>query len=204
MNNTNPNSGPNVDPNVDLDFDKIIDVIFDLFKRRGAEEYLGEAVSIADHMEQSAACAVADNAADHLVIAALLHDIGHLVCDFPSDAMDNGIDTVHEQAGADFLQPFFPASVVEPIRLHVAAKRYLCAVDDEYLGNLSRASVQSLQLQGGPMSEAEVIEFEQFPFYLEAARTRRYDDDGKVNGLTIKPVTDYRQQLQAMLNHSKA
>lgn len=196
MNKTDLNTKP--------DIDNIIDVILELFQSRGAEEYLGEAVSIADHMEQSAACAVADNAPDSLVISALLHDIGHLVCDFPSDAMDNGIDTVHEHAGADFLQPFFPASVVEPIRLHVAAKRYLCAVDDEYLGKLSRASVQSLQLQGGPMSKSEVIEFEQQPFYQAAARTRRYDDDGKVNGLTIKPVYEYRQQMQALLNHVNA
>lgn len=177
----------------------IIDFIFDLFQRRGAEEYMGEAVSMSQHMEQTAACAVADNAADSLVIAALLHDIGHFVGDFAIDALENGIDNLHAEAGAAFLQPFFPPSVTEPIRLHVAAKRYLCAVDDTYFGRLSDASVESLRVQGGPMNGQQTAEFETCPYYQQATKARLYDDDGKVAGLDIKPVTAYRARLESLL-----
>ena len=118
----------------ELNKNNIVDFILDLFARRGAEEYMGESVSMAQHMEQSAACAVADGAPDDLVVAALLHDIGHFVGDFPIDSLENGIDNQHEEAGARFLEHFYPPSVTEPIRLHVAAKKYLCAVDDQYFG----------------------------------------------------------------------
>lgn len=183
--------------------DEVIDFILDLFARRGAEEYMGEPVSMARHMEQSAACAVADGASDDLIVAALLHDIGHFVGDFPIDALENGIDNYHEAAGAQFLAPYFPASVTEPIRLHVAAKKYLCAVDRDYLKRLSAASIQSLQVQGGPMNEIEITEFEARPFHQSAVKTRLYDDDGKVAGLDIKPVSSYRARLESLLvyNH---
>jgi len=150
-------------------------------------------------MEQSAACAVADGAEDKLVVAALLHDIGHFVGDFPTEALENGIDNLHEQAGAQFLRPYFPASVTEPIRLHVAAKKYLCAVDENYRQRLSAASIQSLEVQGGPMNDAEVAEFEANPYYQSAVKTRLYDDDGKVAGLDIKPVAAYRDKLESLL-----
>ena len=179
----------------------IIDYIFALFANRGAEEYMGEAVSMAQHMEQSAACAVADDAPDSLVIAALLHDIGHFIGEHPIEALENGVDNLHENAGADYLAPWFPAAVTEPIRLHVAAKRYLCATDDDYFGRLSDASVNSLMVQGGPMTPAEVAQFEANPWHGDAVRLRLYDDDGKVAGLSIKPVTDYRATLESMLKH---
>jgi len=179
--------------------DTIIDLILDLFARRGSEEYMGEAVSMAQHMEQSAACAVAEGATDDLVIASLLHDIGHFVGDFPIEALENGIDNLHEEAGARFLAGFYPASVTEPIRLHVAAKKYLCAVDKNYLACLSDASINSLRVQGGPMSPAEIAEFESNPHYLAAVDLRKYDDDGKVAGLEIKPVEDYRDKLESLL-----
>ena len=177
----------------------IIDFIFDLFARRGAQEYMGEPVSMAQHMEQSAACALADGAPDGLVAAALLHDIGHFVGDFPIDALEKGQDNYHEQAAAAFLENHFPAEVVEPIRLHVAAKRYLCAVDTGYYGQLSDASVHSLKVQGGPMTTDEIRRFEANPNHRDALRLRRYDDDGKVSGLSIKPVTDYRPLLESLL-----
>ncbi|RLA15734.1 MAG: phosphodiesterase [Gammaproteobacteria bacterium] len=182
-----------------LDRDTIIDFILDLFARRGSEEYMGEKVSMAQHMEQSAACAVADGASDELVIASLLHDIGHFVGDFPIEALENGIDNLHEDAGAHFLEPFYPASVTEPIRLHVAAKKYLCAVDENYMRRLSDASINSLHVQGGPMNQPEVEEFESNPHYLAAVDVRKYDDDGKVAGLDIKPVESYRDKLESLL-----
>ena len=183
----------------DLNRHNIIDFIIDLFSRRGAEEYMGEPVSMSQHMEQSAACAFADDAPSNLVAVALLHDIGHFVGDFPIDALEKGIDNLHAEAGGQFLAPWFPASVTEPIRLHVAAKRYLCATDAEYFARLSTASVNSLQVQGGPMNEDEVKQFETSPHYRDAVQTRLYDDDGKVAGLTIKSVSEYRELLESLL-----
>ena len=183
----------------ELTRDNIVDFILDLFERRGAEEYLGESVSMSQHMEQSAACAVADNATAELVVALLLHDIGHLVGDFAVEALENDIDACHEDAGANFLAPYFPKTITEPIRLHVAAKKYLCAVDDQYLNRLSDASINSLNLQGGPMTASEVKLFEANPHHLAAVKARHYDDDGKVSGLDIRPIKDYRGQLESLL-----
>jgi phosphonate degradation associated HDIG domain protein len=159
---------------------------------------MGEAVTMSQHMEQSAACAAADGASTSLVVAALLHDIGHFIGEHPIDALENGIDNNHETVGADYLQAHFPDSVSEPVRLHVAAKRYLCATDPGYLGRLSAASVNSLNVQGGPMDAGEAREFEANPHHRDAVQLRLYDDDGKVAGLNIKPVTAYRATLEAL------
>lgn len=177
----------------------VVERILALFADRGAREYMGEAVSMSQHMEQTAACAAADGAPASLVIAALLHDIGHFVGEHPIEALENGIDNRHEQAGADYLQEHFPPAVTEPIRLHVAAKRYLCATDADYLARLSPASVDSLAVQGGPMDAAEIAEFEANPYHREAVRLRIYDDDGKVAGLAIEPICSYRKALEAQL-----
>jgi phosphonate degradation associated HDIG domain protein len=182
-----------------LDRLSIVDFIIDLFSRRGSDEYMGEPVSMAQHMEQTAACATADGATNDLVIAALLHDIGHFVGDLPIDALESGIDNLHELTGAKFLKTYFPASVTEPIRLHVAAKKYLCAVDEQYFALLSAASVQSLQVQGGPMTKTEIETFESSPYHQVAIQLRRYDDDGKVAGLEIKTVQGYKSTLQSLL-----
>ena len=179
--------------------ENVIDFILDLFARQGATEYMGEAVTMSQHMEQTAACAVADSAPDSLVIAALLHDIGHFIGEHPIDALEQGVDNFHEQVGADYLQAHFPQAVSEPVRLHVAAKRYLCATDPEYLARLSDASVNSLEVQGGPMSAAEIESFEANPHHRDAVKLRLYDDDGKVAGLTIKPVTSYRELLASQV-----
>jgi len=180
--------------------DDIVAFILDLFAQQGATEYMGEAVTMSQHMEQSAACAAADGASDSLVIAALLHDIGHFIGEHPIDALEKGIDNNHETVGADYLQAHFPDSVSEPVRLHVTAKRYLCATDPEYFGRLSAASVNSLNVQGGPMDDAEVRAFEANPHHRQAVKLRLYDDDGKVAGLTIKPVTDYRETLESLVS----
>ena len=161
---------------------------------------MGEAVSMSQHMEQTAACAVADGTAGELVIAALLHDIGHFIGEHPIDALEKGVDNNHEDVGADYLQAHFPASVSEPVRLHVAAKRYLCATDPAYLGRLSNASVNSLKVQGGPMSTAESKSFEAIPHHQAAVKLRLYDDDGKVAGLSINPVTTYRKTLESLVS----
>ena len=185
--------------NNELQDGSVVEFLLDLFARRGAEEYMGERVSISAHMEQTAACAVADGASDDLIVAALLHDIGHLVCDFSIDGLENDINNLHEEAGAAFLQRYYPLSVTEPIRLHVAAKQYLCAVDAGYVQTLSVASVNSLRIQGGPMNAAQISEFETKIHHQDAVRLRCYDDDGKVAGLDIKPITAYRDKLEALL-----
>ena len=185
--------------NPTIDSMQPVDFILRLFADQGAREYMGERVTMSQHMEQTAACAVADGAADNLVIAALLHDIGHFIGEHPIDALENGIDNTHEAVGADYLSRHFPDSVSEPVRLHVAAKRYLCATDPAYFERLSPASVNSLNVQGGPMSDAEVADFEANPFHEDAVRLRRYDDDGKVAGLVINPAESYRATMQALV-----
>lgn len=163
-----------------LTHETIIPFLGEIFARRGAEEYLGEPVSIAEHMLQGAQLAEESGAREEVVAAALLHDVGHFTHDFPEDSADQGIDSRHEEAGARVLEDFFPQIIVDCVRYHVDAKRYLCATDPEYYSALSDASVLSLKLQGGPMSENEVKAFEQNPNYRDIVQVRIWDDIGKV------------------------
>lgn len=177
----------------------LIDEIFRVFEEQGAAQYLGEQVSMKEHMLQSAHAAAQDGAPPTLVAAALLHDYGHFVHDHPVDAAEHGIDTQHEEVGHAFLSRHFGPAIAEPIRLHVAAKRYLCAVDPSYLAELSPASVHSLELQGGPYSESEVGEFEAGPYAQDAVRLRRYDDIGKIPGLDVPELESYRPLLESVI-----
>jgi phosphonate degradation associated HDIG domain protein len=178
---------------------EVIDEIFRVFRVHGSEQYLGEQVSMTEHMLQSAYAAERDGAPATLVAAALLHDYGHLIHDFPEDAAEHGIDTRHEEVGHGFLSAHFGPEVVEPIRMHVAAKRYLCAVEPAYLAELSPASVHSLELQGGAYGPDEVREFERSPHAQDAVRLRRYDDVGKVAGLETPDLEHYRAVLEAAM-----
>jgi phosphonate degradation associated HDIG domain protein len=177
----------------------LIDEIFRVFSEYGSEEYLGERVSMTEHMLQSASAAEQDSAPPQLVAAALLHDYGHFIHEFPADAAEHGIDTQHEEVAHAFLSEHFGPEIAEPIRMHVAAKRYLCATDPSYLGELSPASVHSLHLQGGPYSAEEVAEFEMSPYARDAVRLRRYDDMGKVEGLGTPDLEHYRPVLAAAM-----
>jgi phosphonate degradation associated HDIG domain protein len=180
----------------------IIDRLESLFVRRGAEAYLGEPVTVADHMLQCAALALAEGAPETLVAAALLHDIGHLSEGAAGEySPDDTVDKRHDRAGAKFLEGHFPAAVVEPVRLHVSAKRYLCATDASYYDRLSAASKHSLALQGGPMSAEEVAAFESQPFHQEAVRVRRWDDGGKVEGLSVPTFQELRPLLKGASGH---
>lgn len=156
-----------------------VDEVLALFERRGDSEYGGEDVTQMQHALQAAALAEAEGAEPELVVAALLHDVGHLVHDLPDDAPDQGIDDHHETAGVNYLRGLFVDAVVEPIRLHVAAKRYLCRGDPLYILGLSIPSVKSLELQGGPMSPEEAEEFDRHPHGEAAVRLRRWDDAAK-------------------------
>lgn len=175
----------------------VIDRIFETFRRRGGQMY-GERVTQMEHALQAAFAAEQDGAGEALIAAALLHDYGHLIQDLP-DAAERDLDALHQEVGATFLEPFFVAGVTEPARLHVAAKRYLCAVDPAYFHSLSPASVRSLQLQGGPFNHAEVKAFEASPYFIDAVRLRRYDEMGKVPGARTPDLEHYRPCLRAGL-----
>jgi predicted HD phosphohydrolase len=177
----------------------IIDLIADIFGRRGAEAYLGEAVTVAEHMLQTAALAQAEGAPDTVVAAALLHDIGHFMGEFGAYSSTDTIDRRHEAAGAKVLEGFFPASVTESVRLHVAAKRYLCGTDAAYYCTLSEPSKHSLALQGGPMSELEIAEFEGLEFHREAVQVRLWDDRGKTAGLRTGVFDEFRPLLHRVI-----
>jgi len=161
-----------------------------LFTEHGGESY-GEGVTMLAHMLQAAALAESESADEPLVIAALLHDVGHFLQ--PSD--DSFGYHKHDRSGGDWLAKRFPLEVSEPVRLHVAAKRYLCAVEKDYFGKLSAASVYTLSQQGGPMSDAEVLAFASSPHHRSAVRLRRWDDSGKVSGVTVRDLPYYRAAM---------
>ncbi len=169
----------------------VAEEILALYAARGTGAYFGESVSMTEHGLQSAHFARAAGAAETLVVAALLHDIGHLIEPVPADLADWTTDARHETLGARWLAQRFRVEISEPVRLHVAAKRYLCATDAHYFAKLSSASVHTLKLQGGPMSAPEVREFEAERFAQDAVRVRRWDDAGKVAGLRTAPLEHY-------------
>ena len=175
---------------------KTFEEISDLFSRHGGGAYFGEAVTQLDHALQAAHFAAEDGAPDELVVAALLHDIGHLLQATPDDLADWHTDARHEVEGGAWLAKRFSPEISDPVRLHVPAKRYLCATDPGYVAMLSEASIVTLKLQGGLMSASEVAQFETEPFYRQAVQVRRCDDRGKIAGLEIRGLADYRLLLQ--------
>jgi phosphonate degradation associated HDIG domain protein len=168
-----------------------------MFRERGGSEYGGEAVTQLEHALQAAQLAEQAGADAPLIAAALLHDVGHLLHDLPPDAPDHGIDDAHEEAAARWLADWLPAETVEPVRLHVAAKRYLCATDPDYFARLSAPSIQSLKLQGGPMSEAEAAIFRASPHFAAAVRLRGWDEEAKVPGLPTPDVEHYLRAVES-------
>jgi [1-hydroxy-2-(trimethylamino)ethyl]phosphonate dioxygenase len=176
----------------------ITDEILAVFAKRGAGAYFGESVSMTEHALQAAYFARNAGAPPALVVAALLHDVGHLVVDVPDDLADWVDDAHHEEIGSQWLARRFPPEVSEPVRLHVPAKRYLCAVDARYFAKLSAASVVTLKLQGGPMSSDEVAQFQTEPYHRAAVEVRRWDDQGKVAGLATPQLADYREWIEEL------
>ena len=158
-------------------------IITRLFADAGGHLYGGEAVTQLEHGLQCAQVAENEGAPAHLILAALVHDIGHLLHDEFEQAQARGEDRFHENLGADFLAKWFGPQVCEPVRLHVAAKRYLCAADGDYAKGLSAASVHTLRIQGGPMNAREAAEFEAHPYFEAAVQLRRHDDTGKQAGM---------------------
>lgn len=162
-----------------------------LFAALGGRAYSGEPVSQREHALQSAALAQAEGAPEPLVAAALLHDIGHLVNDQGETPSERGVDDLHQYHGAHFLRALFGPEVLEPIRLHVQAKRYLCATRPGYLERLSPDSQRSLALQGGPFDAAEAAAFERLPHAEAALRLRLWDDAAKQPGRPTPTLSDY-------------
>ncbi|CAN5822641.1 HD domain-containing protein [soil metagenome] len=175
-----------------------IDALLALYRRWGGDPYDEELSQLA-HAEQTAALATAASAPDELVIAALVHDVGHLL---DLAAGDEGraatADLRHEVTGSDHLAALFPPAVTVPVALHVQAKRYLCATDAGYAGRLSAGSQRSLRHQGGPMDLEEVTAFEATDGWHDAVLLRRWDDKGKVRGLAVEPLAHYRDLLVAV------
>lgn len=180
--------------------ESIVDQIFETFRAHGDELYDGgEQVTQTQHALQTAHAAQQDGASDTLIAAALLHDYGHLIHDLPENIATQEMDGKHEEVGAAFLERYFIPAVTESARLHVAAKRYLCAVDADYLDTLSPVSVHTLALQGGPFNETEIKAFEAIPYFADAVRLRRYDEMGKDPHAQIPDLAYYRPYLEATL-----
>jgi [1-hydroxy-2-(trimethylamino)ethyl]phosphonate dioxygenase len=172
--------------------------ILAIFETRGSAAYFGEGVSMTEHALQAAYFAQAAAAPPRLIVAALLHDIGHLIEDVPDDIADWTADARHERIGGHWLAQRFPPEVSEPVRLHVPAKRYLLATDPHYFAKLSPASVVTLKLQGGPMSAPEAVRFETERFHEDAVRVRKWDDEGKSVGLLTPGLADYGALIEGL------
>jgi phosphonate degradation associated HDIG domain protein len=177
---------------------EIVSEIFRVFRERGHRAY-GEKVTEQQHALQCATLARAAGDEPALVAACLLHDYGHLVHDLGEDAADHCIDARHEHIGANQLSAWFPPEVIEPIRLHAAAKRYLCWKEPQYFEALSEASRKSLALQGGPMTNVEAREFEAGAHFDRAVRLRRHDDQGKQPDMATVDLEELRPLLESLV-----
>ena len=161
--------------------------------------YIGEGVTISEHMIQSAMLAEKNNSTTNLICSSLLHDYGHFILEDPDEMVNQNKDGMHEKIGYNFLKNHFIEGVVEPIKNHVRAKKYL-ARDKSYYRILSNASKISLKLQGGVMSDTEAKEFEKEKYFEDSVKLRRFDEGAKKIGLKIKSIEDYKDLLVSKLS----
>ena len=188
-----------------------IDLLSDLFYRGRSVAYGKGEVSMCGHMLQTAELAAEAGAAPPLLVACLLHDIGHFGTDYPlyfddeshSHMQTASQDLHHEEAGASMLTPFFEPDVIEPIRLHVAAKRYLCATDPEYAVQLSTTTYHTLGLQGGIMDDQKVEAFLGLPYSSDAVQLRRWDDAAMTTNRSVPGLEHYMDLLEKLLIQPK-
>lgn len=183
-----------------FDDDGLLQRIEALYLTRGQRLYSSahaERVTAVAHALQCAQLAEWAHASEELVAAAFLHDLGHLLMDVP---VPDDVNDRHEERALDLLRTDFGAAVTEPIRLHVEAKRYLCAREPAYFGGLSAASVHSLSLQGGVMSAEEAAAFEAQPHAMDAVQLRRWDDLAKQPGKPTPPLAYYLGLLEGVMN----
>jgi len=180
--------------------DNIVAFLGDIFERCGDEEYLGEPVTMAEHMLQGATIAEQNGLDEEIIVGALLHDIGHFTSEFGTFSMEDTEDRYHEEAGAKVLSAFFPSVIVDCVRYHVAAKRYLCATRPEYFKRLSEASVHSLNLQGGPMRPDEVADFEKNPNLGKIIQVRYLDEAGKRTDMETPDFWHFAPMVQRLVD----
>ena len=183
-----------------LSRDTIVDFIGSIFDRRGGEEYLGEPVNMGQHMLQGATIAEQNGQPEEIIVGALLHDIGHFTSEFGTFTMQDTEDRHHEDAGAEVLERFFPSIITDCVRYHVAAKRYLCATRPEYFRRLSKASIHSLDLQGGPMDAKEVATFETNPNLDQIIAVRYLDDASKRPDMVTPNYWHFAPMIQRMVD----
>ena len=179
-------------------FVHIVDKIINKYKNNNSL-YIGEKVTITEHMVQTAMLAEENNSTESLVCACLLHDFGHFIIQDPDYLVTKSIDGKHENVAFNFLKNYFKPEVFEPIKLHVQAKRYLCR-SKSYWNILSEASKTSLKLQGGIMSDDEAKKFVSLKFHDDAILLRKYDDDGKIPNIKTKKIEDYRDLIISQLS----
>jgi len=174
----------------------VIEDLIRLYEVKGGREYEGEGISQLEHALQSAQLAEQAGAAPALVCAALLHDVGHLLNDKGETPTLRGVDDLHQYAALPFLRPYFPEAVLGPIRLHVDAKRYLCATRPDYYERLSEDSKRSLKLQGGVFAPAEAGRFIGQPHAAQAVQVRLWDDAAKVRGAATPGLAHFEPLLR--------
>ena len=172
---------------------EIIDKIIKKYQTN-KDFYLGEKVTIAEHMIQTAMLAEKNNSPQSLICACLLHDIGHFIIKDPDQLVSKSVDGKHEDIAFNFLKNYFKPEVTEPIKLHVNAKRYLCR-KKSYYNLLSKASKVSLELQGGKMNNDEAQKFILLKHHKDAITLRKYDDEGKIPNMKIKNINDYKELI---------
>ena len=181
----------------------IRDEINSIYETRATKPYGLSDVNQQQHALQAAAMAEANGEMPAMIVAALVHDIGHMVHDLGDNPAEAGIDDKHEALGAVWLEDHFGPDVTEPVRLHVPAKRYLCTVDKSYFGRLSEDSVISLELQGGLMTTDEVAAFEANPHAQAAVRLRRLDEAAKDPDMATPPVAHFMRYVDQVLSPAK-
>ena len=179
--------------------EEIVEEILAAFAASGHLDY-GEHINMQEHMLQAAFLAESKGEDDAVVVATLLHDFGHLVCNMPNNTFEDGIDNYHEEVGAKALENWFDEDIVGAVRLHVAAKRFLCAATPAYLEKLSQASITTLEVQGGPMNDDEMAAFRQQAGHQLALKVRVYDDLGKEPQMERPDLEHYVPKLRACIS----
>lgn len=172
--------------------------VIELLATQGGESYFGEPVTVLEHCLEAAFFACQTSSSNEQIVAALLHDVGHLLHKESEDVAEQGVDTHHEELADAFLAAHLPPAVTEPIRMHVAAKRYLCFADAAYLEALSPSSLLSLKLQGGPMSAEQAEAFLAAPFAQQAIALRHWDDEAKIPALPVPEASTYLPLLETL------
>lgn len=175
--------------------------IIRLYQQHGGEEYAGEAVTQLEHMAQAAQLAQEMGYDEEVILAAFLHDIGHICVSMQGDNEMNGYGIIdHEEIGAVFLRDKgFSERLIRLVESHVDAKRYLTFSSPEYYNNLSEASKRTLDFQGGQMNEAEAAAFEADPLFELIVKMRRWDEAAKIENIPVPDLSTYQEMIRKHL-----